>query len=235
MSTLVAGTTACSLLLDMRSKQCSTDGDCNAFEQGLRCVDSSCVASLVPDAATREAESGTDAGNCSTNAECVDRLFGEPAICAKPAHQCVALKLADACSYVLPKDDLKNDNLVLFGAFVPLHGGAPLTQPVALAYQLALEEIRKAGGHGGPPSSYWLAYGLFAAGPGALSTSSAGVTFVGALGPPDIDPATGTWQSVGAVYCYPPAVGSIAPSYDVLRYNRSTGNLDGDFSCFVGF
>jgi hypothetical protein len=50
-----------------------------------------------------------------------------------------------------------------------------------------------------------------------------GASFVGALGPPDINEAAGTWNSVGAVYCYPPPGPGALPTYDVRRYE----NLDG--------
>lgn len=558
---LVLGLTslaACTLLLNTQTEQCASDADCKAYGADLTCVASSCVAKTVSDA-TPQTDGATDAGpECTTNEECVARFFGEPVVCSKPAHRCVELKLPDTCSYVIGADDVKNDNVVVFGAFLPLQGAAPLSQPLALAYQLALEELRKAGGlpggtgaprrplaavlcdsdparvelgvkhlvntvqapamialfsqtdmtrfvqdytvpngvftlnpqdttealknadvnrlvwhllgtpqdvarayrpliarmetyvrkrpgnetrplrvalvtskspteeaievvvrhstngivvNGGSASEneangtllrisissldfepgatfgpavtqlanyrpdivilltgsesgpivkalepllgadggaaalpvyalsirnareasfleylgsnvnepttakrqrffgiqyagaaeptpkteflarmrdaypqvdpasyaatenfydsvYWLAYGLYAAGPGApstgdsfkegvrkllagprvspgavseisdaflaISTSGAGVTFVGALGPPDIDPARGTWRSVGAVYCYPKS-GPIKPAYDVLRYNATTKALDGDFTCFIGF
>ncbi len=58
-------------------------------------------------------------------------------------------------------------------------------------------------------------------------------TYVGALGPPDISEKFGTWNSVGGVYCYVQNDdGSIAPRYDVLRYNGSTHELDGVLDCF---
>lgn len=50
-------------------------------------------------------------------------------------------------------------------------------------------------------------------------------TYVGALGPPDIDTRFGTWNSVGGAYCYAKASGAISPKYDVLRFNRSTKKL----------
>jgi hypothetical protein len=59
--------------------------------------------------------------------------------------------------------------------------------------------------------------------------SSLAATYVGALGHPDIDERFGTWRSVGATYCYPPAVsndaGAIAPRYDVQRYVPDGGTL----------
>lgn len=47
------------------------------------------------------------------------------------------------------------------------------------------------------------------------------VTFVGALGPPDINVAAGTWNSVGAVYCYFPQSKDAVPSYDQRRFSAS--------------
>lgn len=46
-----------------------------------------------------------------------------------------------------------------------------------------------------------------------------GTNFVGALGPPDINKATRTWNSVGSTYCYPPRLefGKM-PTYEVRRY-----------------
>lgn len=559
----LASLAACTLLLNAETKQCTSDADCDAYGADLTCVASSCVPKTASDADARTDADLDDADvedreACSTNEECVTRFFGEPVICSKPERRCVELKRSNTCSYVIGSDDVKNDNVVVFGAFLPLQGAAPLSQPLALAYQLALEELRKAGGipggtgaprrplaavlcdsdparvelgvkhlvqtvrtpamialfsqtdmtrfvqdytvpngvftlnpqdttealknadvnrlvwhllgtpqdvaraykplvarmetyvrkrpgidgrdlrvalvtskspteeaievvvrhkddgvevngrsasdneangallrvsvpsldvdpgatfgpavaqiaahrpdlvilltgaESGPivtalepllaadggaaalpvyalatrnarevtfleylasnvneptlekrrrffgiqyagaaesapkteflarmrdaypqvdqatysatenfyDAIYWLAYGLYAAGPGApvtgdsfkegvrklltgprvspgavsdisdaflaISTSGAGVTFVGALGPPDIDPARGTWRSVGAVYCYP-TIGPVTPSYDVLRYNPTTKALDGDFSCFIGF
>lgn len=70
-------------------------------------------------------------------------------------------------------------------------------------------------------------------------------TFVGALGPPDIDLAFGTWNSVGAAYCYgllndeTPSTAQYVPTYDVLRFDRQSGELveaeDIAARCFIGF
>lgn len=60
-------------------------------------------------------------------------------------------------------------------------------------------------------------------------------TYVGALGPPDISEKFGTWNSVGGVYCYNQNFdGSVAPQYDVFRYDSATGELDDENSfCFI--
>jgi len=68
----------------------------------------------------------------------------------------------------------------------------------------------------------------------AISSSSTGVTFEGALGTPDFDIASGAQRSVGAVYCYVKEGASMVPRYDQGRYNRANGTLEGNFSCFVG-
>jgi hypothetical protein len=78
-----------------------------------------------------------------------------------------------------------------------------------------------------------------------ISRSTGSVTFVGALGPPDFD-KTGTWNSVGAIYCYrTDRRGEAKPvvniQYDSLRY-APNGELvpvkdedqDKEF-CFGGF
>lgn len=71
---------------------------------------------------------------------------------------------------------------------------------------------------------------------GAFSQVSVGnASFEGALGPPDVDARYGTWNTVGAVYCFEESAAGVAPRYDVLRFNRSTGALDGTFDCFAGF
>jgi hypothetical protein len=59
--------------------------------------------------------------------------------------------------------------------------------------------------------------------------------FVGALGPPDIDEAFGTWNSVGATYCYRKSTQSpfeVTIDYNVARYSY-TGTLStiGDQTC----
>jgi hypothetical protein len=69
-----------------------------------------------------------------------------------------------------------------------------------------------------------------------IGNSPNGVTFVGALGPPDIDLTTGTWRRNGSIYCpIEREPGVVDMKYDVLRYDRADGQLKGDFDCFVGF
>jgi hypothetical protein len=70
---------------------------------------------------------------------------------------------------------------------------------------------------------------------GFRTLSLGGATFEGTLGPPDIDAARGTWNTVGSVYCFGGDAGNVTVRHDVLRYNRATGTLDGTFDCFPGF
>ena len=69
-----------------------------------------------------------------------------------------------------------------------------------------------------------------------LGNSTTGVTFVGALGIPDIDITTGTWRRHGSIYCAIEASPGVATMrYDVLRYNPTSRQLEGNFDCWVGF
>ncbi len=134
---------ACTLLMDFPVDQCAVDAECNRFGVGLRCAGGTCVAR----AETADASSSTDGGaECVTHQQCIDANFGEPFRCLRG--RCVGLKLPGACDYVapLPSPEVGNDATVLLGAFLPLGGAAALTKPIALAYQLALDEVRKAGG-----------------------------------------------------------------------------------------
>lgn len=66
-------------------------------------------------------------------------------------------------------------------------------------------------------------------------------TFVGALGPPDIDEKYGTWRSVGGIYCYASSdldPNTLAPHYDTYRYNPETITIDltkDATPCVLGF
>lgn len=69
----------------------------------------------------------------------------------------------------------------------------------------------------------------------AMSTNAT-TTFIGALGPRDIDSDTGTQFGYGALYCYENA-SPVTVKYDVRKYDRQSGALVGDetTSCVVGF
>lgn len=52
-------------------------------------------------------------------------------------------------------------------------------------------------------------------------------TFIGAMGPPDIDPRYGVWRSFGAVYCYPPPTDAgVQPRYDVQWYDAASRTFE---------
>jgi hypothetical protein len=118
------------------------------FGADLACVNSSCVELTSSDGAVVD-DTGADGGaQCSTNAECIDRASGAPAICDRVSHTCARVDMNGVClPQILPSTaELRNDNVALFAAFVPVVGAAPLAQPIALSYALALKEIQKAGG-----------------------------------------------------------------------------------------
>jgi hypothetical protein len=104
-----------------------------------------------------EAPSPGDAGDagdagpaCTSNAHCIDASAGAPSLCVSGA--CVAVDQSVCLPTVLPSNDaLKSESVTLFAAFIPLNGAAPLAQPVALSYALALKELASAGGIPGPP------------------------------------------------------------------------------------
>ncbi len=67
----------------------------------------------------------------------------------------------------------------------------------------------------------------------ALSRPTADIRLVGTLGPPDFDTSAGVRVESGSVTCFD---GTGRAHYHVLRYDRPTGQLQGDFStCYAGF
>lgn len=65
----------------------------------------------------------------------------------------------------------------------------------------------------------------------ALTTSTAGITLNGTLGPPNFD-INGGRDDAGTVWCYDSAM---TLQSDVLRYNAVDGTMEGTFPCFDGF
>lgn len=135
---------ACSLFIDLATDQCTSDSDCERLGPGLVCTSGTCVkrdVGLSSDAASEATP------RCESNAKCIDDNFGEPYICEKTSGSCVAVKHGDSCAFVTPESELRNDSAVLFGAFIPLRNkAAPLAQPIALAYELALSEFKAVAG-----------------------------------------------------------------------------------------
>jgi len=70
---------------------------------------------------------------------------------------------------------------------------------------------------------------------GALETAGDTIELRGTLGPPDFDPESGVKYAVGGVFCFE-ATGRMATLHvDVLRYDRTLGNFNGEFPCFPDF
>lgn len=141
---------ACSLVLDLNTEQCRSTADCIAFGTGYECVTGSCT---LPSTSVRPEAGGGDAlpPECTTNQECIDRNFGEPYRCE--VGKCLKLK-SDTCNFVYPTGEFAKDNTIVMGTFIPLKGQiGPLSAPLAQAYMLALDEIKKAGGLPGGTSS----------------------------------------------------------------------------------
>lgn len=57
----------------------------------------------------------------------------------------------------------------------------------------------------------------------------------GTMGLSDFDPGVGARRGTGSVYCFRLNDGQPTFTYDVLRYNRDTGELEGEFPCIPGF
>jgi hypothetical protein len=57
----------------------------------------------------------------------------------------------------------------------------------------------------------------------------------GTMGLSDFDPGVGARRGTGSVYCIQTQSGQLSFAYDVLRYDRGTGALDGELSCISGF
>jgi len=103
---------ACSLIVQSSGVQCNTDQDCLArgFDAGgapIVCSsDHVCVGPGV-------------GGPCSTNAECITRNAGAPAICRKDTQTCVSL-LSPDCPKVY--GDPSNDDAIVLGGLYTLSG-----------------------------------------------------------------------------------------------------------------
>ncbi len=123
---------ACSLLYDLDTAQCSTNLDCTNRGEGfefLICIDSLCQV---------------DPEDCTTHAECLDRpgQFGATACVDR---RCEDLTTAE-CPVVLPQDDLYLEHLredpqtLILGGFAQIEA-ASLTGLALRNYDLALTEL----------------------------------------------------------------------------------------------
>jgi hypothetical protein len=147
---------SCSILIDTETAQCASDGDCEQRfpSRGLTCIGSQCVP---PQSPVVEAGPPPPPPPSCTNAQCMDQEMtarGRSAICVD--NKCQRLELVRdggtliCLDEVLPFDankSLRDPDVLVIGGFVFMGGGtAPLQDRYALAYRLALEEIRNSGG-----------------------------------------------------------------------------------------
>jgi serine/threonine-protein kinase len=89
---------------------CARDGDCHG--NALICDPGGHCAAVANDAGT---------ASCATNAECVSKSGGRPAICRKADATCVELETAE-CHVLAEAGDLSNDATIWVGAMFPLTG-----------------------------------------------------------------------------------------------------------------
>jgi ABC-type branched-subunit amino acid transport system substrate-binding protein len=134
---------ACSLIVKSNGVQCTKDSDCAVFDAAgpIVCLNSVCVGPGV-------------GPPCATNAECITRSAGAPAICRKDTKQCVPL-LSTECVKVY--GDPSNDDAIVLGAMFTLSGvnqtsGVARMQSVELAADdFAQTVVGLPGGSGGKP------------------------------------------------------------------------------------
>jgi branched-chain amino acid transport system substrate-binding protein len=144
---LLPALAACSLLVTSSGFQCNTDQDCLArgFDGGgqpITCsADHVCVGPNV-------------GGPCATNAECIARNAGQPAICRKDNQTCQPLLSAD-CPKVY--GDPSNDDAIVLGGLYTLSGvnqssGTARMQSIELAIDdFTQTVVGLPGGSGGKP------------------------------------------------------------------------------------
>lgn len=123
---------ACSLLYDLNPDQCSVDADCLKLGQAFPICDAGvCIADVLTTAGgagapgaggappSSEAGEGGAAGvpstaECATNADCIDKNFGQPFVCQ--AGECVSL-LTKECPLVVGAQNLRAAEPIVFGAY----------------------------------------------------------------------------------------------------------------------
>lgn len=98
--------------------------------------------------------SATDGHDCDTNAACIDRSGGAPAICQKTSHVCQPLLTSQCTRLLADVDSLRDDDVVVFGA-PTLASTAPVLQAGENALELTRRDFHDALGglpraHGKP-------------------------------------------------------------------------------------
>jgi len=69
----------------------------------------------------------------------------------------------------------------------------------------------------------------------ALDKDDDTIELQGTLGPRPFDPKTGGRLDEGSVLCFSAEDSQVTLKSDVLRYDRGSNELVGDFPCFPGF
>lgn len=164
MGFLSLAAAACSLIVERGADQCSTDADCRsrgpAFQDAVCSADRTCVSGTTlfdagEDTSTSETEPVRE---CETNAECITKLAGAPAICRKDTHVCVAV-LDEECETVRSTtatgttlegaDAVRDDDTILIGALIsskaPGAGGQRSISRLH-AVELAVSEVMATAG-----------------------------------------------------------------------------------------
>jgi branched-chain amino acid transport system substrate-binding protein len=123
---VVAMTTACSVLLDLKSDQCQTTEDC--IGKGAAFADTTCDP---------EFHACRQRAHCKNNAEC--SAGGTPSHCRKDDGRCIPIVSEDCATVSGP---IERDDAIIVGTMSPLTG--PLSEvgvPVQQSVDLALKEI----------------------------------------------------------------------------------------------
>jgi hypothetical protein len=147
------GLVACSLIYDLSGVQCTETADCQALGAGTVCENSLCV---TPEPADGSGGGGGEGGGgspaCTTNDECIEASYGDPAICR--AGSCIPLKLlapTAQCPAVLGLGEnleyLRKPDPIIIGAYAPI-GFNPAADPVLQNYEFAINQMNR-GSNGG--------------------------------------------------------------------------------------
>jgi hypothetical protein len=129
---------SCSLVVDTNAEQCVTDSDCGARGaafQGFICSPElkTCIK---------------PGGFCRTNSECFDQNNGQPSICRKEESRCFPLKTADCDKIIGKEEDVRNDNVIIFGVSV-VTGGTSIARNgkgAERTLSIAVDEFNRAAG-----------------------------------------------------------------------------------------
>lgn len=131
LGAMSVATSACVLLLDTETEQCTVEGaDCGGTFGDRICRSGICVAKVIA-----PAEAGTtdaaEVPECTLNADCVALKGGDTSyICVKASRKCVSLvnkelgcaPLTGALGTAQESDIIRDDNTIWFGEVIPVSG-----------------------------------------------------------------------------------------------------------------